>query len=418
MRIRLKKNPLKGDRVIWIIMTIMCLASLLVVTSSTASLAYKRNDLTYFFFNHLFHVVCALGGAFILQYVKMEWWKRWGNILFLFIVFLLLVVGFFGAVINSAARWAFIPIIDKTFQPSYAAKILLVIVLAYQLAQRKNLSKLKLLPSLNPMEWQRNYEENMNILIRTTLPILMPVAVVCFLIMLSNLSTAIMIGVCSLIMIKVSGIKWREISRLLGFVLVVAAFLFSVLYAAGFDRMETWGNRIKGYFVPQTEQVEKSAGVERIENQVYQSKVAIASAGIFGKGPGNSTQRSNLPLAHADYAYAFIIEEYGIVGAIIVLIMYLTIFYRSFLIAKHSRSHFNGLISFGLGLTVMIQAAVNMGVSVSLIPVTGQSLPFLSHGGSSLLFTGISLGIIQSIARQNEEEDMAEAERIDELEGA
>jgi cell division protein FtsW len=98
--------------------------------------------------------------------------------------------------------------------------------------------------------------------------------------------------------------------------------------------------------------------------------------------------------------------------------MYLTIFYRSFLIAKHSRSHFNGLISFGLGLTVMIQAAVNMGVSVSLIPVTGQSLPFLSHGGSSLLFTGISLGIIQSIARQNEEEDMAEAERIDELEGA
>ena len=400
----------KGDRVIWCIFLSMCLASLLIVTSSTASMTYVKygGDWTVKFFEHFLHLLVGFGAMLVFQSVPMSWWRKWSPTIFMITLCLLIFIALSGAVINSAARWGILPFINKSFQPSYVAKVMLVMVLAIQLSERqKYIADKPLLPSLNPQRWatDKDKERNLRILIKTTAPILWPVAAVCVLIVFSNLSTALMVYLCSVIMLYVGRVKLKEIYKLLAVTALAGILLFGVMAVTGVGRVETWGNRIKGFFEKdKTEMVVegKKRPMTNLENQEFQAKVAIASGGVLGKGPGNSTQRSNLPLAYADFAYAFIVEEYGLVGAVIVLMAFLIIFYRCMIIARHSRSTFNGLTAFGLGLTILIQAMVNVCVSVSLMPVTGQSLPILSLGGTSLLFTGISFGIIQSVARQND----------------
>ena len=414
MKKNIRLKFIKGDRVIWIIFVIMCLFSLLIVISSTASLAYKlfAGDMTHYLMSHFKHL---LGGAIMvlfLQYVSLDWWRKWSSTIFFITILILGVTAVYGVALNSAPRW--FGIANNTFQPSYLAKIMLVMILAIQLSERqKYISDRPLLPPLNPQRWatEKDKERNLRILIKTSLPILMPVALVCILVFPSNFSTAGMVYVCSVAMLYVGRVRKKEIAKFFGVTLLVGVLFSGVLYAMGYGRFETWAARLEGFFVKNDiEQVDskKIPKMDKVENQVFQSKVAIASGGILGKGPGNSTQRSNLPTAHADCAYAFIVEEYGLVGAILVLLGYLIIFYRSIIIARHSKSAFNSLVVFGLGLTILIQAAVNMCVSVSIAPVTGQSLPILSLGGSSIIATGIALGIIQSVARQNDEERMAE----------
>ena len=403
-------NIFKGDRVIWSIFIFMCLASLLIVTSSTASMTYVKygGDWTVNFMKHFSHLLLGFGAMVVFQSVSMDWWRKWSPTIFFMTICLLGFISISGAVINSASRWGFIPLINATFQPSYIAKVMLVMVLAIQISERqKYISEKPLLPSLNPQRrvTDKDKERNLKILIKTTLPILGPVAIVCVLIVFSNLSTALMIYACSVIMLYVGRIRLKEIGRLLAVTILAGSLLFGVMAVMGVGRVDTWSSRIKGFFgIDQTEMVVegKSRPMTNLENQKFQAKVAVASGGVLGKGPGNSTQRSNLPLAYADFAYAFIVEEYGLVGAVVVLLAFLIIFYRCTIIARHSKSAFNGLTAFGLGLTILIQAMVNMAVSVSMMPVTGQSLPILSLGGTSLLFTGISFGIIQSVARQND----------------
>ena len=375
-----------GDRVLWIILAVLAVMSLLVVYSSTTSLTTQAK--------HLFFGFLAIWFVHRFNY---QVYARFAKLAFIMSLGLMLLTFFVGVKINDSARWLRIPIIGITFQPADFLKVTLVMVLAQQLALRQiMINKMALLPRLFTGR-QRNREMNRDIFFDTTLPVLGPVVLVCGTILYSNFSTAAIVFFTCWIMLYIGRVRLGELLRLMGIVMVATVGLLVLMHAAGIGRAETWANRLKDYAGIRTEQVEESASSDSF--QVEQAKIAIAS-GILGKGPGNSTQRVNLPLSYSDFAYAFIVEEYGTMGAMAVLLLYLWIFFRSILIFQKCGTAFPSLLVLGLGLMIVLQAFINMLVSVNLIPVTGQTLPLISLGGSSLLFTSLALGMILGVSRQ------------------
>jgi cell division protein FtsW len=299
---------------------------------------------------------------------------------------LLIYTMFFGEEINEARRWITIPWIDKTFQTSDLAEISLIIFVAKSLATKQ--------------EYIKDFKS-------AFVPIILPVILICGLIAPSNLSTGALLFVTCIILMFVGRISLKYV-----FMLVFSGLLVGYsIYQIGkkypeFIRSKTWETRVMTFWNASDDVY-----------QIQQSKIAIASGGLLGVGPGNSIQRNHLPYAYADCIYAIICEEYGVIGGLVILFLYLGLLLRCISIVTKSPKAFGAILAMGLCLNLVVQAFANISVSVQLVPATGLTLPLISMGGTSLLFTCISLGIILSVSRTAEqaEEDKKELVSIEDV---
>lgn len=363
----LEKN-LKGDPVIWFIVLAFSVMSVLVVYSATGTLAYKQmqGNTEHYLFKHSALVILGLGAMWMAHKIDYRYYSRLSRVALWFSVPLLVFSFFFGSNINEASRWITIPFIGSTFQPSDLAKLALISNLASMLAKRQqNISDIK----------------------ESLVPILIWCGVICGLIGLTNFSTSFLLFSTCMLLMFIGRVPVKYLFNLM-LVGLVAGFL-----ALSFgQRLGTATSRMKQY-------VNSLMYAEEAPFQAQQSYIAIATGGVLGKGMGHSEQRNILPHPYSDFIFAIIVEEYGLVGGVFTIFLYLALLYRGMLAVSRSDRAFGGLLSAGLSFSLVIQAMVNMGVAVGLIPITGLPLPLLSMGGTSLLFTGLSIGIILSVSR-------------------
>jgi cell division protein FtsW len=372
----------KGDRVIWLIVILLSIFSLLAVYSSTGSLAYRfqGGNTTYYFIRQLSFLVAGLAIIFLTHLIHYKVYSPFAPMLLYIAIPLLVITLFFGTNINQAARWLEVPGLGVTIQTSDFAKLALIMYVARILSLRQN---------------------DINDFKKTFLPLAIPIGMVCLLILPANFSTALMLGIICWIMLFIGRVSMKHLLGLTGIAIILAGlFVYIALQTNTINRVQTWKNRIENYA--------RSEGGENYQAQ--QSKIAIATGGLIGKGPGNSTQRNFLPHPYSDFIYAIIIEEYGIIGGFVVLFLYLILLYRAGLIVKKARRTFPAFLAIGLTLIIVFQAMVNMAVAVNLIPVTGQTLPLVSMGGTSLLFSGVAVGILLSISRSQNKAELFDGE--------
>ena len=356
-------NNLKGDPVIWLIVFFLSLISILVVYSATGTLAFKRDlQVEQYLINHSLLMFLSLVAMWAAHKVDYRYYSRISRMALLISVPLLLYAYFFGSNINEASRWIEIPLINKTFQPSDLAKLALITNLAAMLSRR-----------------QQDIEDFKKSLI----PILIWIGVICGLIAMTNFSTAALLFATCMLLMFVGRVPVKYLFLLV----LVGAVAGSAAFTLG-QRGGTVEGRIKRFLDP-----------TEVSFQSQQSYIAIATGGITGKGPGKSDQRNFLPHPYSDFIFAIIIEEYGFAGGLFVLFLYLALLYRGMRAVSNSERAYGGLLSAGLSFALVLQAMVNIGVTVGILPVTGLPLPLISMGGTSLLFTGVAMGIILSVSR-------------------
>ena len=377
--LKFTKN-VRGDRVIWVVVIILSIFSLLAVYSSTGTLAYKKHhgNTEYYLFKHFMILAFGLGimyATHLIRYTHYSWISRIGMVI---TVPLLLLTLFSGTNLNEANRWLTVPIVNLTFQSSDVAKLFLIMYLARVLSKKQELV----------LDFKKGF-----------LPVIIPVILVTILILPANFSTAAILFTTCLVLMFIGRISMKYMVSLvlLGIAGLVMIFLLAVSFPNLFPRGTTWVARIDHF-------INKTEGDTDATYQVDQAKIAIVQGGILGKSPGKSTQRNFLPHPYSDFIFAIIIEEYGIIGGSFVLLLYLILFYRVIRIASRSQGNFGTLLSIGIGFSLVFQAMINMAVAVNLFPVTGQTLPLVSMGGTSIWFTSIALGIILSVSRNTEME--------------
>jgi cell division protein FtsW len=361
---------LKGDRVIWAIVAVLMMLSILVVYSSTSMLAFReRGGNTEFYL--LKQVIMLILGAVIMYAAHLIHYRRfslWSPYLLAASVPLLMLTLAVGNEVNGATRWIEIPIIGLTFQTSDFAKIALIAYVARSITAKQ--------------EFIEDFQS-------AFLPIIMPIVIVCFLIAPSNLSTALVIFATCMVMMFIGRVAMKYIFLLMFCGLVAFAALIVIGNAFPTKvRSHTWTERARSF-------IEDEDGGD----QTKLAKMAIARGNMIGNGPGNSIQKNFLPSAFADYIYAIIIEEYGLVGGFIVMALYMLLFFRVVRLVTKSPKTFPAMLAIGLILILVVEALANMAVSVHLVPVTGQPLPLLSLGGTSLLFTCVAFGMILSVSK-------------------
>ncbi|MCL2561791.1 MAG: FtsW/RodA/SpoVE family cell cycle protein [Rikenellaceae bacterium] len=402
-----------GDASLWIIIAALAIISVLVIYSSTAPLAYSRSQQTSFYMlNQLRFLLLGFGVMFVVHRFDYQSYSRYTRPLFFAALGLMVLTFFVGVTANEATRS--LRFAGLTFQPADFLKITLVMVLAKELAKRQgDINRQELLPvaPLFARLTEKRRERNRWVMRNMTMPLLLPIALACGMIFISNFSTSALLFVTCLVMFYLGRVRGREIWRLLRKVILSVAFVVAVMYAFGLGRSEVWVNRVTSFAgIEKAEMTPDELAVrERNAHQVENAKMAIASGGIVGRGPGQSVQRTNLPLPFSDYAYAFIVEEYGLVGAMLVLVLYLWLFYRTIVIFRRCEKSFPSLLVLGLGTLITLQAFVSMLVAVDLFPVTGLPLPYISLGGSSLLFTSIAIGMILGVSRQMQEKTIGDS---------
>ena len=330
----------------------------------------------YYLFKHLVLMGFGLGLMYFCHKVNYKYYSRIAQILLLISIPLLMVTYVLGAHVNNAQRWLRLPGLDLTFQTSDLAKLALIMFVARMLSKKQDV---------------------INDFRKATLPIVGSVLLVCALIAPSNLSTAaVLFSTCMLLMF-IGRINIKHL-LFIGLFCLLALSLFigiSALRKGGVGRVMTWVSRIENFA--------SSDGKSNFQSD--HAKMAVATGGVFGKGPGNSMQKNTLPECFSDFIYAITVEEYGAVGGIFLIFLYLLLFYRSIRIVIKSPRAFGALLAVGLSLSLVFQALIMMGVNVGIFPVTGLNLPQVSMGGTSLLFTSIALGIILSVTRDIEENE-------------
>ena len=379
----------KGDKVIWAIVIMLTLVSVLVVYSSIGSLAYKMNKSTEsYLFKQVGFIMLGLSIIYFAHKVNYTIYSRVATILFLISIPLLIYTLKFGSSINEANRWIKLPVINMTFQTSDLAKLALFMYMSRQLSKMQGEIK----------DFRKGF-----------LPLIVPVLIICMLIAPANLSTALLIGGIALMLMFIGRVRVRHILLVVGTALLPLVFLVMVAThyynkqdhtskdlpdIFTFGRMPTWVKRVQDFMY---------ADKADASYQVQQAKIAIATGGWFGKGPGKSEQRNFLPHPYSDFIYAIIIEEYGLTGGAIIILIYLLFLFRSIRIFQRCPYAFGAFLAIALSFTLVIQAMVNMAVNVNLFPTTGVTLPLVSMGGSSLWFTCFAIGIILSVARNVEQ---------------
>ena len=391
----IEKNPFRGlgqktrgDKVIWAAVVVLALISLLVVYSSTGSLAYRlsKSNESYLFKQIVF-IAIGIMIIYFLHKVNYNLYSQIARLLFLLSIPLLIYTLFFGVRLNEGSRWIRLPIIQLTVQTSDLAKLALFMYLSRLLSKKQD--KIK--------DFKKGF-----------LPVVLPVAIICLLIAPANLSTALLIGATSMLIMFIGRVNIRHLLLIIGVALVPVMMLISAAvihhkqnngeiikteaHSKLFGRVSTWVNRVEKFMY---------GGVDADDDdnyQVNQAKIAIAKGGWMGVGPGNSEQRNFLPHPYSDFIFAIIIEEYGLAGGVFITFIYLVFLFRCIRIFKRCPYAFGAFLALALSFTLVIQALANMAVNVNLFPVTGVTLPLVSMGGSSFIFTCIAIGIILSVA--------------------
>lgn len=382
----------RGDRVIWGIVVILTLISLLVVYSSTGSLAYRLSKSTEsYLFKQCAFIILGLFIIYFAHRINYTIYSRVALILFLVSIPLLLYTLMFGVELNAGSRWIKLPVINMTFQTSDMAKLALFMYLSRQLSRKQNVIK----------DFRKGF-----------LPIITPVAVICLLIAPANLSTALLIGCTSIMLMFIGRVRTKHLLMTIGVALIPVLILFAIAVGTynkkeqkagelpsvlSVGRIPTWIGRVQTFIYSKKEDVNEK------QYQINQAKIAIASGGWKGLGPGNSRARNFLPHSYSDFIYAIILEEYGLLGGVFIVFIYLLFLYRCIRLYRKCPYAFGAFLALALSFMLVIQAIANMGVNVNIFPNTGVTLPLISMGGSSFLFTCLSIGIILSVARNVEQ---------------
>jgi cell division protein FtsW len=370
----LKNINLKGDKVIWGVIISLSLFSVLLVYS-TAGWKYL--------FSHLIKLSVGLFFLYQVHKIKFKYFAKIGVLGFVISIILLLLVFVIGVTVNGASRW--LSVAGVQFQPSDIAKLSILLFMARQLSKyRHEIKEFKFL----------------------FLYVLAPLIVICSLILPNNFSTSALIFLNGLVLMFVAKVNIKYIVSIIGLGIFGALFIYGIAKISPeisnkiMPRSATWISRVDSYF--NTKEVKKLDQ----DYQQQQALVAIYNGGFSGVGPGKSTQRNILPYSSSDFIFAIMVEEYGLLlGAIFPMLLYLILFYRALRIATKIASVFGGLICIGLMFSLVFQAFVNMLVSVGVLPVTGQTLPLISMGGTSILFTCITLGIILSVSNDTSDRE-------------
>jgi len=369
---------IEGDRTIWALVAILALFSFMPVYSASANLVSVVGGSTLGYL--LKHVVLLIMGFAIIYAVHKIPYRYFsgGSVLLLPVVFFLLIYTLAqGTTIGGtyASRWISIPFIGVGFQTSTLAGLVLMVYTSRYLAKNKDLKIV--------------FKESL-------IQLWLPVALILILILPANFSTTAIIFSMILILAFVGGYPIKYIGYIIGagilsltlFILIAKAFPDSMP-----NRVNTWGSRIENF--------SNSEGQESY--QVEKAKIAIATGGTFGKGPGKSIQKNFLPQSSSDFIYAIIVEEYGLVGAVLIVFVYFLLLFRIFVTVKKASTIFGTLLVIGVGLPIIFQAVINMAVATNLFPVTGQTLPLISSGGTSVWMTCFALGMILSVSSSKQE---------------
>jgi cell division protein FtsW len=367
---RFLDKELKGDRGIWLILVVMSLASLLAVYSATGTMAFleKNGNTAAYLYKHAGLLVLGVLFTYLCHLVHYLKYAKLAPYLLLLAIPLLAYTLKWGDSVNNAYRWIEIPFIGITFQTSDFAKLALIIYMARTISLKQDLIK----------NWKAGF-----------LPLILPVIIICGLIAPANLSTALILFFTCAVMMFVGRVNIKH----LGMLAICGILMLGTIIAVGKYypdnvRVATWSSRISAFM-----------GESDEDYQVTRAKIAIANGQWTGVGPGNSFQRNYLPYPYADFIYAIICEEYGLLGGTAVVLLYLFLFYRCVRLVTLSPRAFGAILAMGLSLLLMVQAFVNIAVSVNLLPVTGVTLPMISMGGTSIVFISMTLGIILSVSR-------------------
>jgi cell division protein FtsW len=390
-------NKTKGDKVIWALVILLALVSLLAVYSATGSLAYKnyRGNTEIYLFKQIAFILAGIMIIYFAHLVNYTFYSRAAKIVFLLSLPLLLYTLLFGVTMNEGSRWIRLPLINMTMQTSDLARLALFMYLARLMSKKQDVIK----------DFKKGY-----------LPIITPVIITCALIAPANLSTALLLGASCLMLLFIGRVSTKHILVTIGIVMIPLVFLVAaamirhgktkdenavakVSSSVLMGRVDTWIGRVESFIYGSKDDADNDA------YQVNMAKIAISKGGIFGVGPGNSPTRDYLPQAYNDFIYAIIIEEYGLVGGAFIMFIYLVFLYRCIRIYKRCPYAFGAFLALGLSFTLAIQAVANMAVTVNLFPVTGVTLPLVSMGGTSFLFTCLAIGIILSVARNVEQSE-------------
>lgn len=385
---------MKGDIIIWLIVILLSLISILAVYSSTSTLAYKvqGGNTEFYVTRHILFIFFGFAIIYLCHRFDYRYYALLSRLMLYASPVLLILTYLVGENINGADRWLRVPGIGLTFQTSDFAKLALITFVARMLARKQDVIK----------SWKQ-----------ATLPIMGWVVAICALIFPSNFSTAAVLYLTSVAIMFIGRISARHLAIIsLSMIVGAAGFVYAGYHISRstgvkIARVNTWVKRIEAF----TGHTEES-------DQALKAKIAIAGGGFFGKGPGKSIQKNFLPNPFSDYIFAVIVEEYGLAMGAFMLLLYLMLLYRGILIVIKSPKAFGALLAVGLCFMLSLQAIINMCVTTGIAPVTGLSLPLVSMGGTSMLFTCLAFGIILSVSSNTEPEDEFEPKLIKKVKAA
>ncbi|MGB0186262.1 MAG: FtsW/RodA/SpoVE family cell cycle protein [Flavobacteriaceae bacterium] len=376
----IKFGNIKGDRMIWAIVALLAIFSFLPVYSAASNLAYTHGDGQTFsyFIKHFVHLFLGFSIIYAIHRIPYRYFKGLSMVMFPVVLILLLVTLLQGTTIDgaNASRWIRVPFVGFTFQTSTLAALVLMVFVA------RYLSKI--------FEQEISFKSSI-------MPLWLPVFVVLILILPANFSTTAIIFTMVLVLAFLGGYPLKYLGAIVGSGLLVLSFF--VLIAKAFpdampNRVDTWGSRISNFMDDRDSEE---------DYQIEKAKIAIATGSLYGLGPGKSVQKNFLPQSSSDFIFAIIIEEYGLLGGLFLLVLYLLLLFRIVVVAQKAETVFGKLLTIGVGLPIIFQALINMGVAVELFPVTGQTLPLISSGGTSIWVTCLGIGIILSVSAKRED---------------
>ncbi|NND11704.1 MAG: FtsW/RodA/SpoVE family cell cycle protein [Flavobacteriaceae bacterium] len=373
-------NNIKGDRLIWAIAALLAIFSFLPVYSAASNLAYtggNGNTFSYFV-KHFMHLFLGFAIMYGVHKIPYRYFRGLSIVMIPIVLVLLIITMMQGTTIEgaNASRWIQIPFVGMSFQTSTFASVVLMVYVARYLSRIKDKSV--------------SFKE-------TLLPLWLPVFTILALILPANFSTTAIIFAMVMVLAFLGGYPLRYLAVIIG-TGAVALVLF-VVVAKAFpeampNRIDTWMSRVSNF---------ASGGDSEANYQIEKAKIAIASGRIQGVGPGKSVQKNFLPQSSSDFIFAIIVEEYGLAGGLFLMLLYLWLLFRIIIVAQKADSFFGKLLSIGVGLPIVFQALINMAVAVELFPVTGQTLPLISSGGTSIWMTCLAIGIILSVSAKRQE---------------
>lgn len=378
---------LQGDIGIWIVLFLLAIYSVLSVYSASGMLAYKMHsgNTTFYLMKHFFLLTLSFGVVYVVHRIPYVYFSKLSKYFYFLAVILLVLTFMIGMNLNSASRWIKLPG-GLSFQTSDFAKIALIMYLARILAKRK--------------KEITNFKEAFRIM-------MLPVLVVCGLIFPADFSTALLLFGVVVVMMFIAQVQPKYVFGMIGISVLAAVFFVLVMMAMpNSGRVDTWKARIESFV----------SGDDESNFQADHSRIAIASGGVLPQGPGKSVQRNILPHPYSDFIFAIIVEEWGLIlGGLFVPGLYFMLFARAVTIVRKTKGSFSAYLVSGLSVLLVFQAFANMMVAVNLLPVTGQTLPFVSMGGTSLIFIGLAFGLILSVSRQNQIDEIKQEMSSDKI---